>query len=133
VLAEFASPGLSRIQAFLLPHAVPLVRPRIIKMYGVDARRAAEALETTRAVFAEAAAALGSGQWLVGDRMTAADIAFASLAAPLLGPEGHPATRLALDMVGAPLRAIVEELRATPAGAHATRLYRSHRGRRSIR
>jgi glutathione S-transferase len=133
VLADFARPGLTALQAFFLPFAVPLVKPRIRRMYEVSAENAARALETTRDAFKELGAALGSRQWLVGDRMTAADITFAALSAPLIGPEGHPANRLKIEAVTPELASIVRELRATPAGQHALRLYRSHRGTRGIR
>jgi glutathione S-transferase len=66
----------------------------------------------------------------VGDRFTAADLTFASLAAPIVVPEGHPAMRPgSLDALAPEHRALIEWVRATPAGAHVTRLYREERRR----
>jgi glutathione S-transferase len=122
-------PGLTRLQARLFPFAVPLVRPLIKKRYHVDGPNAEKALATIREVFAEVGARLGSKRWLVGDRLTAAEITFASLAAPLLRPAGHPATSGSMEALKEPLRSVVLELRATPAGAHALRVYEGHRSR----
>jgi glutathione S-transferase len=128
-LLRMIRPGLTKAQALVFPFVLPLVRPRIRRMYRVDAPNAAEALEKIHGVFAELGARLKSGPWLVGDGLTAADITFASLAAPMLGPAGHPAMSGAFEEVPEPLRSIMAELRATLAGEHALRLYRTHRGK----
>ncbi len=76
------------------------------------------------AVFDEASKRLGDGRaFLAGERFTAADLTFASLAAPSLLPK--------FDLEGVP-RAFgekVERLRSTRAGAHALRLLDEERDR----
>ena len=59
----------------------------------------------------------------MGDRFTAADLTFAALAAPVVLPEGHPAMTAHLDGLSPEHRAMVLELRETPAGKHVTRMY----------
>ena len=126
-LLRVIRPGLTSVQARIFPLAVPLARIRIRKMYEVTAENAEKALATTRRAFDAIGAQLGSRRWLAGERLSAADITFASLAAPLLLPPGHPAMAPALGPVAEPLRSVITELRATRAGQHALRLYREER------
>jgi len=125
-LLDAVRPSLTRGQALAFPLVIRLVRPLIRSRYGVGRERAEVALETARTCFAELGERLGSGRWLVGDRLTAADITFASLAAVVLAPEGHPSIGSVNAADGA-WREIMDELRATKAGAHALRLYREER------
>jgi glutathione S-transferase len=121
-------PSLTGREALAFPTLIRLIRPLIRARYGVTEERAKKALETTRACFAELDALLGSGRWLVGGRLTAADITFASLAALVIAPEGHPGIGPVHAADGA-WREILDEMRATKAGAHALRLYREERVR----
>ena len=69
----------------------------------------------------------GGAAYLVGSRFTAADLTFACLAAPVVGPGGYG------GLGGMPLpwgvypEGLLEEMRATPAGQHVLRVYREHR------
>ena len=65
--------------------------------------------------------------FLLGDRLTAADLSFAALAAPVLLPAEYGVPMPALDETPAALQEVIRELRGTPAGAFALRLYRAHR------
>jgi glutathione S-transferase len=69
----------------------------------------------------------GGGEYLVGDGFGAADLTFASLAAPVLLPRGYGSPLPSLDEVPTDLLAQIEEFRSTPAGAFALRIYRDHR------
>lgn len=76
-------------------------------------------------------AAHGRGDFLVGDHLTAADIAFASLAAPVLLVQPFEGAHFWLpraEDTPPAMQRLVRELRAHPAGAHAIRLFRQHRG-----
>jgi glutathione S-transferase len=126
-LAETARPGLTKWQAWLMPHLLPIVGMRIRRMYRIEEDTAVKAAETMRRRFAELSAQLEGKRFFVGDAFTAADLAFASLTAPILCPEGHPATTGSVAHVEGPLRAMIEELRATRAGKHAQTMYRDHR------
>lgn len=62
---------------------------------------------------------------LVGGNFSAADLTFASLAAPVLRPLEHPigASQFHEHKVPREMIVVMQELRATPAGAYA-RLYK---------
>ncbi len=65
--------------------------------------------------------------FLMNDSLTAADITFASLAAPMLLPEKYGWTLPSIDEVPAGFRAEVDRYRATAAGEFALRIYATHR------
>ena len=65
--------------------------------------------------------------YLVGNRFTVADLAFASLAAPAVLPPSHPATMPVLDEFDPEPRAQMARWQATPAGQHAIRMYTAER------
>ncbi|MEW5299062.1 MAG: hypothetical protein WDW36_002111 [Sanguina aurantia] len=67
--------------------------------------------------------------YLVGDRFSAADLTFASLAAPVLFPPEYGAAMCDLKKLGPEFQTLVAELRATVAGQHALRMYQLHRGK----
>lgn len=84
----------------------------------------ARSLATVREVFAEVSEAVADGRrYLLGDQFTAADLAFASLSAPALLPDGYAKWLGGRDEAPAAMRATVDELRATPAGRYAMNLY----------
>jgi glutathione S-transferase len=126
-LADMVRPGLTRAQSFVMPALVPLAAFLIRRRYHIDDASAARAEDTARRVCAEFSKRLAGKRYFVGDRFTAADLTFAALAAPVVLPEGHPAMRSRLDGLAPEHRALVEELRANPAGAHVTRMYREER------
>jgi glutathione S-transferase len=68
--------------------------------------------------------------YLCGDRFTAADIAFASMAAPAVIPPEYGGPMPTLDEMPAAMVAEVERFRGHPAGRFALRLYREDRGSR---
>jgi glutathione S-transferase len=107
------------------------VSPGIIRSYRAQPERRDEWARKLRLAFDEIGRRLAasSGPYLVGDRFTAADLTFAALAAPALLPPGHPGMRTTVETTPDRVRALVEELRATPAGRHALQMYTEHRGR----
>ncbi len=66
-------------------------------------------------------------RFLMGDQFTAADLAFATLAAPLVLPKEYRGPAPSLTELPAGMRADVEQLRARPAGQFILRLYREER------
>ena len=66
---------------------------------------------------------------MVGDRLTAADLTFAALAAPVLFPVSYRAAYPALDDVPAAMRDEILRLRDTDAGRFALRLFSQERDR----
>ena len=89
---------------------------------------AAESLREVRATFDGVAARLADGRgFLAGDRLTAADLTFAALAAAVLVPPEYGVPLPQPDEPPAGMAAVVRELRAHPAGAHALAMYRTER------
>jgi len=84
-----------------------------------------------RAVFDEVAGRVAGQRYLVDGRFTAADLTFASLAAPMLLPAEYGSPLPDPGGVPQPLRDLVEEMRGHPAGAYALRLYREERRARA--
>ncbi|KAG2434696.1 hypothetical protein HXX76_007586 [Chlamydomonas incerta] len=106
----------------------PIIRTGVSKGLRVNAESAARALERTQQLFQEVEARLarpGSGGYLVGGRFTAADLAFAAMVGPVLCPSQYgaylpPAQAWPADFP-------MHELRRTPAGQYAMRMYEQHR------
>jgi glutathione S-transferase len=91
----------------------------------VSAKRS---LDRVREVFSGVSERLADGRsYLVGEAFTAADLTFASLAAPAVLPPGYGSPLPPMDELPAEMLAVVEECRATPAGAFALRIYQDHR------
>ncbi len=65
--------------------------------------------------------------FLCGDRFTAADLTFASLAAPMLWPPEYGIKFPPLNEIPTGARDTICQFRAHPAGAFALRLFREHR------
>jgi glutathione S-transferase len=106
-----------------------VMRPLIRRGYGVSAAGKDEALAQIRGLFDDVAAQLSDGRaFLFGDAFTAADLAFVALAAPALGIPYGPAPRAGDDPPAA-MRADMDALRATPAGAFALRVWDAERAR----
>ena len=66
-------------------------------------------------------------QYLLGDRVSAIDLTFAALAAPLLQPPEHHVPPSPIDVVPPQIQADIRACRATLAGEFGLRLYREHR------
>jgi glutathione S-transferase len=94
----------------------------------IDAASAARSRARIDEIFAEVAARLDGRRYLVGDRLSAADLTFAALAVPVLGPP-ELADLVPLDRAPPALADLLAHYRATPAGRFALRLYAEERGR----
>ena len=128
MLRAMVSRGVPRGEMRWLPLLLPIAIPAIRRGLRVTAEGAERSLARVDAVFGEVAARLADARrFLVGDRFSAADLAFAALAAPVLLPEECRASYPPLDAVPARMRAEIARLRETPAGRFALRLYREER------
>ncbi len=106
------------------PLAVGLLK-RGLKIDAAGAERSRAKIEETFNVISEQLA--DGRRYLVGDRFSVADLTFASLASPVLLPREHPFGLPRPEEFPAEARTQIEAWRATPAGAHALRIYADHR------
>jgi glutathione S-transferase len=81
-----------------------------------------------RTIFADVDDLLADGRrYLVGDAFSVADLTFAALSAPLIAPPQYGVRLPAVDELPPRMRATVRELRTTPAGEHALRMFATER------
>jgi glutathione S-transferase len=106
----------------------PLVRQVLIRGLKIDAVGERKSLAKMREAFTQVSERLADGRrYLVGDRLSAADITFAALGYLAVLPEGYPLHLPLLTELPPVMRSVVEELRETPAGRHVQRLYSEER------
>ena len=116
-------------QSRWLPLIVPIGRPLVRWAYRITPEGGKRSLERARAVFRQVDEQLADGRsYLVGDRLSAADITFASLAGPMLLPPESRAAHPTLEETPAAMREEILRLRETPAGRFVMRLYAQERG-----
>jgi glutathione S-transferase len=120
--------GVPAWQRRALPFAYP-VAARIIDRYlDVTPATAAHSEAAVRATFDDVAERLGDGRpYLCGERFSAADLTFASLAAPMLMPPEYGVPLPQPEELPAAMAATVRELRQHPAGVHALKMFREER------
>lgn len=128
IAIAYGCTGVPAWQRRALPLAYP-VAARIIDRYlDVTPATAARSEAEVRAVFDDVAERLGDGRpYLCGERFSAADLTFASLAAAVLMPPEYGVPLPQPEELPAAMAATVRELRAHPAGAHALRMFREER------
>jgi glutathione S-transferase len=128
IAVAYGCTGVPAWQRRALPFAYP-VATRIIDRYlDVTPSTAARSETEVRIVFDSVAERLGDGRpYLCGERFGAADLTFASLAAPVLMPSEYGVPLPQPEELPAAMAATVRELREHPAGAHALRMFREER------
>jgi glutathione S-transferase len=130
LLRTMMSRGVPRVEAILLPMIMPIVVPAVRAAFRITAESAQRSTQRVDEVFREVGNQLEDGRrFLAGERFTAADLTFASLAAPVLLPPACRASYPALEEVPATMRDEVLRLRDTAAGRFALRLYTEQRDR----
>ncbi|MGF1672487.1 MAG: glutathione S-transferase family protein, partial [Rivularia sp. (in: cyanobacteria)] len=83
--------GVPFLEKLLFPIVYPGMRSLVRKKYDVNLESAAQYYTQIESIFAKVSDLLADGRnYLIGDRISAADITFASLAAPILQPPQHP-------------------------------------------
>ena len=128
LVRAYGATGVPRWERAVLPPFLPLVKLVINRYLDVDDATAVESRERVRAVFDEVGERLADGRrYLVGDAFTAADLAFAALAASVLVPSRYGVPLPPLETLPEPFATEVRTLREHPAGRFALRLYDQER------
>jgi glutathione S-transferase len=113
-------------EAKLLPVYYGALRVLFTVLLQLSPGRAAASLSRIRSFFDQTDKRLASGGYLVGDRLTLADLKLISFAAPLLLPGGsYGAPMPALDEMPPDFQAIVRELRQRPTATFVMHFYGS--------
>jgi glutathione S-transferase len=113
--------------------AFPFMRVFMKRFMRISPAGAQRSQAAVRSMFDMIGERLRDGRpYLLGDRFSAADIAFASFAAPLIQAPEHPKVHVALESLAAPLVEEIQASRHHPAGLFALRLYRERRTPASV-
>src|SRR5262249_49284703 len=89
-------------------------------LLGLTARKAQQSLDQIREVFDAVEARLAIQEnFLVGNRLTLSDVAFAVAAAPMVLPPAYGGPLPSFDQMPPPMQAAITEMRGRPAGAFA--------------
>lgn len=113
-----------RVFPFVLAPATMIIR----RHFGISDRTAKEAAEHVDEEFDAVGERLSDGRlYLVGDRFSAADLAFAALAAPVVAPPTYGTPLPQPEDMPEEMAEAVLRWRSHPAGAFALRLFREER------
>lgn len=121
------------LERWLVPVAYPLLAALVRRDLRLRTDTIPEQRDVIDAFLARLEERLGDGRpYLLGDRLTAPDLALAALIAPAVLPPEYEGPLPALDELPEPMRRDVEAVRAHPVGQFTRRLYREERGRHPI-
>ncbi|NGY06621.1 glutathione S-transferase family protein [Solimonas terrae] len=125
---ETAAQGVPRWEQVMAPLLLPILRRYLGKRLEISAGSVAQGSKTIMESFDSVAAIIGDGRpFLRGDRFTAADLTFASMAAPVLLPAEYGIRLPTPEQAPDSARADIQRFRSHPAGRFALRLFRDHR------
>jgi glutathione S-transferase len=127
---EMMTAGVSRFDAATLRTTRGILLGMIGRAFKLKdrARVIAQTRDRITAVFDEVSLRLADSRpYLCGARFSAADLTFASLAAPVIFPPNYAIAFPPIEEVPEGYRKVLREFRATPAGAFAMRLFERDR------
>ncbi len=129
LMLRFNDQGVPHWEDRALRVALPAAQRFISKALGIVPGVEREDEEVVFAELDWVAGMLSDGRsYLLGDRFTAADLTFASLAAPVVLPSRYGVRLPPLELMDAPTTTLIERARAHPAGAFALRMVAEERG-----
>lgn len=120
--------GVPFYEKLLFPVIYSPMRSLVKKAYDVNAESAAQAYEQMNNIFEKVNDLLADGRnYLIGDKISVADITFASLAAPILQPAEHPIKSSDSQELPAEFVSKIKKLQETAAGKFVLNLYENWR------
>jgi len=127
-LAPILGRGVPRWEFVALGLARPIVFGALRRGLNITAEGAARSRDKIDATFARVGELLRDGRrYLIGDQLTVADLTFAALASPVLGPPEHPHMQLPAEAFAGAAHEQAAGWRDSPAGRFALRIYADHR------
>lgn len=124
------SQGAPDLERKTVKFAYPVFAGLLRVLLWLTAKHAQESLDKVRTIFDIVDARLANGsRFLVGDRLTLSDVAFAVAAAPVVLPAAYGGPIPSLAEMPSVVQAAINEMRSHPAGAFALRIYGEQRQR----
>lgn len=128
-----AGQGTPPWQRRVAPLLFPLLRRFLGQRLAISSETIEQGLRVIAATFDEVAARLADGRpYLCGSRFTAADLAFACMAAPVLLPPEYGILLPTPETAPISAREDIRRFREHPAGQFALRLFRDHRRKAAV-
>jgi glutathione S-transferase len=119
--------GVPWYERMLFPVVFSWMRSNVVQIYGVNESTAIAAYESMDKIFETVGELLADGRdYLVGDRFSAADLTFATLAAAVVSPVGYGVRLPDLEQLPVPMADGIRQFRRTLAGKFVLRLYEEH-------
>ena len=120
--------GVEPVEQQVFAIVFPCIQAAMRPWMNITAESSKAAEETIKRIFEEVSGMLADGRtYLIGDSLSAADISFACLAAPVIWPPEYSAWLPNLSEIPGEMQSVIEELRAPAAGKYALRLFREER------
>ena len=117
--------GVPVVQQVLFPVVFPVLRNIVRQTMDINPESASKAYEEIQSIFEKVGKLLADGRtYLMGESFSAADITFATLAAPTVMPPQHIVKPPSLRELPPKMISEIKTLRATPAGAYVLRLFK---------
>jgi glutathione S-transferase len=119
--------GVPWYEAMLFPVVFGWMRSNVMQMYDINETSAIAADQTIGQIFDTVDGLLADGRsYLVGDRFSAADLTFATLAAAMVMPDGYGVKFPAIAQLPNRMGDRIQALRVTAAGKFVLRLYQAY-------
>ncbi len=119
--------GVPWFERQLFPIVFPWMRSNVRQMYDISDTSAIAAHAQICEIFEAVGKLLADGRsYLVGNRFSAADLTFATLAAAVVVPEGYGVKLPDLDRLPFKMTSSIQAFRETVAGKFVLRLYEEH-------
>jgi glutathione S-transferase len=122
--------GVNHVEQEIFTVVFPSIQAAMRQRLNITAKSTAISHNKIKRIFATVNERLADGRtYLVGDRFSAADLTFASLAAPTVLPTEYGVRLPQLDELPEEMTATIKEFRKTQAGEYALRLFHEERRR----
>lgn len=130
LLRDMARHNVGRVQSSLFLALLPAAVGGLRRVFAITPDNLQRSTDVVRREMQAISERLSDGRpYLLGERFTAADLAFACMAAPLLLPPEYSAWLPEPSRMPEASQALLAELRGTPAGQHAMRMFAEERSR----